>query len=234
MSHSKILYFLPGTMCDKRLWESLWSSIELNSDTCVKFVALSIPIDNSIENIVDHLADKIEDRANLIGFSLGGYLAAAIALKYPEKVARLAILSNLPCEMEPREIVERSRAINYIERQGYAGISEKRVHELLAKENRLPEHVGLIKAMDKDLGVRVLVNQLSITTKRENLLPRLFEQKDSVRFILGDQDNIWPIQKIQKCLQKDRWFQLDIIKDCGHMSPIEKPKEIARLLAGWF
>ena len=135
MSHSKILYFLPGTMCDKRLWESLWSSIELKSDTCVKFVSLSIPIDNSIENIVDHLAYKIEDSANLIGFSLGGYLAAAIALKYPEKVARLAILSNLPCEMEPREIVERNRAINYIERNGYAGISENRVHNLLAKEN---------------------------------------------------------------------------------------------------
>lgn len=234
MSHSKILYFLPGTMCDKRLWESLWSSIELESDTCVKFVSLSIPIDNSIESIVDHLADKIENRANLIGFSLGGYLAAAIALKYPEKVARLAVLSNLPLEMEEKEIVQRSRAINYIERYGYAGISEKRVDDLLAKENRIFKHIDLIKDMDKKLGVHVLVNQLSITTKRENLLPRLFEQKDKVRFIFGDQDNIWPTYKVQKCLQKERLFQLDIIQGCGHMSPIEKPKEIARLLMGWF
>ena len=104
----------------------------------------------------------------------------------------------------------------------------------LQRKTIISEHVALIKAMDKELGVRVLVNQLTITTKRENLLPCLFEQKDKVRFILGDQDSIWSIQKVQKYLQKERTFQLDIIQGCGHMSPIEKPTEVAELLVSWF
>jgi len=234
MSNTKVLYFLPGTMCDERLWENLWHSIELKFDSCVKFKPLSIPISDSIENIVDHLANKIEDRANLIGFSLGGYLGAAIALKYPEKIAKLAILSNLPIAMQAKEVKERRRAINFIKRHGYGGISNKRISELLAEQNYHPSLVDLITKMDRDLGERVLVNQLEITTKRDSLVSCLVKRKDTVRFILGDQDCIWPIQKIKDNLQNGQQFRLDIIRNCGHMSPIEKPKEIAELLAGWF
>lgn len=231
MTTSKTLYFIPGTMCDRRLWEKLWSAIEYEIDTCVKFVSLPISNANNIEQIVDDIAGCLEKQSDIIGFSLGGYLAAAIALKYPELVARIIILSNLPVEMEEKELLERKRAIQFITRHGYSGISEKRVFDLLAEQNRKHEHVKLIKAMDKELGQTTLLNQLLVTTTRQNLLFELIDRQHKLQFILGDQDTIWPLPRVSYYLNGLEGVSVNIIEGCGHMSPIERPKEVAKFIA---
>lgn len=70
-------------MCDERLWN--YTQKALGESIILKHV--SIPMEETIETIVDALAVILpEHPINLLGFSMGGYLACAFAVKYPERV----------------------------------------------------------------------------------------------------------------------------------------------------
>src|SRR4051812_42316510 len=61
---------------------------------------------DTMEDIVFHYLDVLEglglDRVHLVGVSLGGWIAAEIAVRYPERVARLVLADALGLELDGR------------------------------------------------------------------------------------------------------------------------------------
>ena len=90
------IYFIPGTMCDERLWLPLWHELQKTAQPPLNLIHLEIPQYNTIDKIVTHLAKQIiKDDSLLVGFSLGGYLASALAIKYPDKIKKLLLLEGV-------------------------------------------------------------------------------------------------------------------------------------------
>ena len=59
-----------------------------------ELIHLKIPLSEDFEEIVDILNNNIkEEKINLLGFSLGGYIASYFAIKYPSKIKKLFLLS---------------------------------------------------------------------------------------------------------------------------------------------
>ena len=48
-------------------------------------------------DVVRNLADLIQDRSDIIGWSMGASLALLLALKYPEKAKRIFLIGGTPC-----------------------------------------------------------------------------------------------------------------------------------------
>ncbi|MDK2595051.1 alpha/beta hydrolase [Pseudoalteromonas obscura] len=241
MTRNKV-YVLPGTMCNRRLWEAL--SCEL--DHQIELVHCEIPDAENLDELCEKLFNSIvvdlvrSNQApntpfNLLGFSMGGYLAAYIASKHPHQVKRLFVVANSPTQLLADELLSRQAVLSFIEGNGYGGISVKKAHGLIDRASELGSAsiVDTIQLMDRELGEIALINQYRCTNERINLLPQLLTLNIPIYFYYSKEDK----------LINHRWYQkLDqthlnehVYKACGsgHMLPLEKPKELAALVNSW-
>lgn len=240
LTTGQTVFFIPGTMCDERLWTNTWQALaqELPQNFAVKHIR--IPSLANIDEITQAISEELPNNSLLVGFSLGGYIASNIALKFPDKVAKLLLVSNMSSSLPEKETKERSRTIQWIKANGYNGIPEKRIHHLLHPINHNNHPIiQTIKDMDKTLGKDVLVHQLNVTTQRENLLPKLFELKQPLKFLVGDKDKLVNIERIESYLSAipskvQATKQLEVIENTGHMLPLEQPLYLAKAIKSWF
>ncbi len=226
------LYFLPGTMCDQRLWSPLIEEIKGNDSASLHFHFLSIPQLATIDEILKDIKSQLlEQPVVLIGFSLGGYLASALAVNYPQYIAKLVVLSNMPSALPQQELKERSRTISWLRQRGYNGIPTKRILDLLAPKAQSNDVIiEQIKAMDASLGQEVLLQQLQATTQRENLAAKLRELPCEKRFAVGDSDKLADVNKLTEMASRDAKMQLTVFANTGHMLPLEQPQQLAQWL----
>ena len=135
--------------------------------------------DYEIAHYVDHTLAVMEvlgiERAHLLGTSLGSWVAAAIALRHPDRVDRLVLMSvaGLVASEEnmQRIIATRMRAV---EDPNWPSIAAMFDHLIAAEQNRLPDLVSLRQAIYRQPGMvetmrHTLVLQ-DMDTRNRNLL----------------------------------------------------------------
>ena len=225
------IYCLPGTMCDERLWSLTQNT--LGESLLLQHVP--IPMEATIDAIVDALAEILPDSPiNLLGFSMGGYLVCAFALKYPERVKRLMVLSNTASGLLATERQQRKVALNWVQKQGYNGIPKKKAASMLGQANKdKSELVDIIFAMDKALGEAVFIQQLKSSLVRPDLLLMLEEVKFPLCFAVGSEDPLLSSAVLAK-MKSSKCFDVNTIDNCGHMLPLEQPALLADLLKEFY
>jgi pimeloyl-[acyl-carrier protein] methyl ester esterase len=100
-TNSTPLIALHGWGMNASVWQPLSAYLPEN----LEFRCLDLPghgqtelLDNNeFETAVEWLAAQFEGRCHLLGWSMGGLLAQAFALKYPERVASLSLVASTPC-----------------------------------------------------------------------------------------------------------------------------------------
>lgn len=226
---TKHLYFLPGTMCDERLWVPMLQAFEARHKGAYQYHFLTIPSEQTIDEIIEKLNQQLPNEPfTLIGFSLGGYLASAFTVKYPEKIEKLIVLSNMPCALPEKEIKERSRTVAWVKKHGYKGIPTRRILPLLDKScHSNDDIIETIKVMDATLGGDTLVHQLRATTMRENLFIALANLPVEQYYCVGRNDSLVSIQALENFTERGKKCSLLITESAGHMLPLEKPIDVA-------
>lgn len=235
------LYFLPGTQCDEQLWQQVFELLPKH------FIPhdITLPHGNTPLEIVHALHQQFAHQQtkpiNLIGFSLGGYLAALYASCYPDNLQKLLILANAPHSLPEHEIRLREQTLSYITTHGYKGMPRKRIEQLLANANKHnADIIDKISAMDKRGGQAMLTQQLTSTSQRINLVPQLSTLPFDIKFVVGEEDNLVNIDTLKQDLalggsdSQSKNVALDIIEHCGHMSPLESPQAVAQHIIDFF
>jgi len=224
------LYMVPGTMCN----DQLWSLLERELEGQFRLLCLSLTQIDSIDALVDQMLAELPDTGvSLIGFSLGGYLASRFAVKYPERVARLLVVSNSPCALSDTEQKVRMETLNWVERFGYKGINRKKAISMLDPKSDVESIADIIVEMDNALGGSVLVQQLKNTTKRNDLLQPLLELAIPVSFYYSVDDPL--INKPWLSNFKSQLPNAVFTEEqgSGHMLPLEKPEKLAEVIRQW-
>ena len=234
---SQTIYFIPGTMCDQHLWLPVWQLLQEQCHEDHRLISLVIPHTGCMEEVVSALSDKIvAHKAILVGFSLGGYIASAIALKLDNKLKHLLIVSNFPKNLPIAEIKQRQRTTDGISKRGYCGIPDKRIDDLLHPEIKQLNRQGyqdikqVIVAMDRKLGVDVLLHQLRVSMHRPNLIPCLTRLSLPITLLIGDADNLVDLASLKQELHGASHIVLKEIPHTGHMLPLESPQAFATML----
>jgi pimeloyl-ACP methyl ester carboxylesterase len=219
-------------MCDQRLWQACAKHLPEH----IKIIHLAIPMEGCIDKIISALDKQLpQEKFNLAGFSLGGYLASAYALKYPEKVNKLLLISNMSYSLPEAELKERSRTIAYLKTHGYSGIPTKRIKALLhSRKQNSQAIIDCIRDMDKTLGKATLIHQLTATTQRENLLAKMPLLSMPIGFLIGDSDSLVKLSRIEAITASSAHISLTVLNDTGHMLPLEQPHKCAENITAFF
>lgn len=211
---NKKLLMIPGLMCN----EKLWSKIELNN-----YKSLPIPKEDSIEKIIkslDKTISKEEKKVNIIGFSLGGYLALNYLTKYPNKVNKVLVISSSINNLSSKEIFLRENNLKKMDIHKIRTLSNNAINQLLENKNDT-ENISLIKEMFDDLGVDTYKQQLLATLERENLLDMLKEVSNKVLFIASNNDSLVDLTNIKKLCNTNKNFDLKLLDSSSHIIPLE-------------
>lgn len=220
------LTFLPGTMCDERVWAPVRSRLEPRFST--DYVAIEGETTRVGMLGLIHSAASTGDPLHLVAFSMGGYLALQYALDNPGRVASLVTVASSAFGLTEAEAAERVRALALLETHDYRGIPKSRINQFVhpSRQND-PAVVDVIRAMDHDLGKVVLAAQLKETSTRMSLGPRLAELEIPVLLIGADSDPFVPVASIDRMAGLIPGAKAIIARDAGHMIPLEQPDWLA-------
>lgn len=221
------VYFISGTMCTIDLWQFVFPNLKN-----VTPVHIDITSATSFDEINKIILSKINAPAIIVGFSLGGFSALNFAVHYPERIKKLVIIAANVNGLSEKEIQLRKSTIDFLERHTYKGISKQRIQQFLHPRNHKNDAIiSVIKKMDTDLGKPVLIRQLKATSSRLNIAKQVSKLHIPIVFIAAENDLFASAIVLKEFANKIYKGKYLFIKNCGHMIPLEKPKELATLLS---
>lgn len=221
----KPLVLIPGFMLDETLWDDFIKVYPPERTLC----CASLSHGNSLAEMAAVITEKLPERFILAGFSLGGYVARAIAEATPERVAGMILIATSLREDSPRQRALMDAASLTALSGEFRGISygalKQSLHPQLHNNKAL---LGRIREMGKRLGSKVFRTQ-SMLERGEITIRKI---TCPVLIIAAREDKL---RSLSEAAELSELFQcpIEIIEGCGHMIPLEKPQELAQAIANW-
>ena len=159
---------------------------------------------------------------SLVGNSMGGWISACFALRFPERVTRLVLNDavgiaagavEIPVDLRPtslqnmREILEFMFYDKSLATDGLVEVA----YEFHLERNDGPTISVMLEATYRKVGF--LDDQLA-SLKVPTLL------------IWGDTDRVSPLSIAENFQRLIPGAKLEVIPQCGHIAPLEKPQEL--------
>lgn len=218
------LVLLPGMNCTA----DLWSGTELGD-------ALAPPLDQpDIDAQVDRLLEALPDRFVLVGLSLGAIVGMALALRAPQRLAGLCVMStNAKAPTEAQLAGWRG----WLDRLD-AGVSpcelQRTILPALLSEDALSraDVVERTLEMGEWTADATLRAQLQLQATRRDLRPGLAGLSVPTLVIGGQQDAICPPSfhvEIAAAVPNSRL----VSTEGGHLLPLERPETVGALVNDW-
>lgn len=227
---SKKLHLIPGTMCNEKLWSKMLPYLH----DSLELVYLDIPQEKNFDELAEHFAIELgNDALNLIGFSLGGYIATYFSMLYPNRIEKLFVISNSPTSLSVEETNQRSAILEYVEANGYKGMSRMKAASMLDLTNRTNQLIDWILEMDSELGEIVFKSQYQYTSQRLDLASAISQFPFDTHLYYSEGDKLINSKWLSGLVNSNSRLSLMSTSGSGHMLPLEKPRELASYINSW-
>lgn len=230
-SDSTPILLVPGLNCSPRLYAAqipaLWR------------LGLVVVADHRRDDTMSGIARRIlataPSRFRLAGLSMGGYIALEIMRQAPERVTKLALLDTSARPETPEQTERRQKLIALAEKGRMREIMDV-LWLVMVDPSRLKES-ALRAEMDKmaeETGTDAFIHQQRAIIGRADSRPTLGTIKCPTLMIVGASDQLTPPAHAEEIAQGIKGAKLVKLAGCGHMSPMEKPEEVTKLLIDFF
>lgn len=224
------LVLIPGTLCDRRLFAA--QARALRGRARVRCVDLH-GLDADVGAWAERLLQRLPPRFSLAGFSLGGLLALELLRRAPERIERLALVAS-NAEPGNRRAQRRSRQQRAAWRDGGAGAVVGRLMPVyLPVPRQRARHAPLIHGMAGATPGAAARAQFAWAALRPSGHAAMAAHTAPLLVVSGADDALCPRAQQQRLLATRpdaRWLEL---RRCGHFIPLERPRQLSRLLAQW-
>lgn len=219
------LVLLPGMNCTADLWsgcgleESITPTLE----------------ETSVDEQVQALLDTLPERFALAGLSLGAIVGMALCRQAPERVTRLCLIStNAKAPTESQRKSWRAWRDRLDDGDTARDIQGDILDALLSgpAQDRDPTLSERVLRMGDDTGTARLDAQLRMQATRVDESAALSKLRMPVHIISGTMDAICPPTFHQDIAAAVPGARLASV-EAGHLSPMERPDEVGRLLRSW-
>lgn len=224
------LILLPGLLCDEALWAHQSETLSDIADITVA----DITGDETVQGMAERVLDSAPDTFALAGLSMGGSAALAIVRLAPERVERLALLDTSARADSPENTKQRQGFIEQLELGDFRGVTS-RLLPLLVHEDRLSDDglIAVIQSSAKNVGPEAYVRQQKAIMTRPDGLEGLKKITCPVLILCGRQDALTPLALHEEMAAAIAGASLVVIEDCGHLSPLERPRAVSAVMRYW-
>jgi pimeloyl-ACP methyl ester carboxylesterase len=168
----------------------------------------------------------------LIGHSMGGYVALALAEKFPDMVMGLGLFHSTAYADDEDKIASRKKNISFILKHGTAAFMQQATPTLFSsksKEER-PEMISYLINKYSDFKDESLVAYQQAMIRRPDRSAVLENIVKPVLFIIGKEDKAIPFDLSMRQSHLPAVSFIDVLEHSGHMGMMEEFEESLEIL----
>lgn len=230
MTPRPCLAFACAHMSDERLYAAQLAAFGAEYD-CRVFVFRK---QASLAGMAEELLAATPGRFTLIGLSLGGYVAFEVIRRQLHRLERLVLLDTTAAADSPARKAGRLADIAKVREGGIeALIPELPARWLLPAHAQRADLVGVMTGMARSVGAQGQFNQQQAMLARPDSHDDLASVRIPTLLICGADDKVTPVADHEAMAARIAGSRLEVVADCGHLSTLEQPEAVNRLLAEW-
>lgn len=175
------------------------------------------------------------ESAIICGLSMGGYIALSSVLSQPARIEAL-ILCDTQCGADSDQArTKRMDVIESIQKNGLSQYAHDSVQKLFC-EASLMDKLNEVSSIEQTIlhtSVETIVNTLKALAARKETCSRLNQINIPVMILVGESDQITPLEAAQKMQDLITGSSLQVIEKAGHLSNLENPASFNGYLQGF-
>ena len=230
-SDSTPILLVPGLNCSPRLYAAqipaLWrlGPVMVADHRC----------GDSMAEIARRILAAAPNRFRLAGLSMGGYIALEIMRQAAGRVAKLALLDTSARPETPEQTERREKLIALAEKGRMREIMDV-LWQVMVDPSRLKDASlrAEIDRMAEETGAEAFISQQRAIIGRADSRPTLAIIKCPTLMIVGASDQLTPPAHAEEIAMGIKGAKFVTLAGCGHMSTMEKPEEVTKLLVEFF
>ena len=187
----------------------------------------------TMQRMADDLAEmlasmKVTRPVVLCGLSMGGYVAWQFFLRHRLRLAKLILCDTKAVADSAEAAGNRNTMAERVLREGPAFILEAMLPKLFAPaslESQAP-YVERTKEVILKTAPHGIAAALRGMAQRPDMTDKLAKIDVPTLVLCGEHDAISPKDEMQGIAQKLPQAKFSLIRDAGHMAPLERPEEV--------
>lgn len=245
-----VIYFAHGLLWSCRMWDEQVSALQ-DKFRCIRMdfrgqgksaiTKSGYDMDSLADDITALLNHLNVDAFHFVGLSMGGFVGQRLALQHPERLKKLVLLDT-SADPEPEEnlpgygllVKIASVAGPKIIMRDLVKIMHGKTFLKEAKKDKTAK--ARLKSFKQMMGAnrrRSVKKTVSGVTEREGVFERITQIKQPTLIMVGDEDVATVPAKSQRIHMQIDGSKFVLIENAGHMSPMERPEQVNRLIASF-
>jgi pimeloyl-ACP methyl ester carboxylesterase len=220
--------------------KEIWKKVVLQLQTTCKIIVPDMPgfgesKNNTQYSSVEAMAEEIFqllqqleiNQCIIVAHSLGGYVALALAEKYPEIMKGLALFHSTAYPDSEEKKHARNKTSDFIDKKGVAAFAENFVPPLFYKGRReeLADEIQAVHRLVVQTPKETAVAVTKAMRDRPNRTHVLKEATYPVLFIAGAADEAVPLETSKEMFYLPRHSIVQLLAETAHMGMFERPLE---------
>jgi pimeloyl-ACP methyl ester carboxylesterase len=229
------LVLIPGLLCDDTAWTEQIRALR----TQVNIQVADHGTLSSLTMMAQRILDKAPERFAMVGHSMGGRVALEVMRLAPQRVERLGLFDTAykalaPGEGGAKEKAGRLALLEIARRHGMHAMARRwvqnMVHPARLEDERLIES---IVTMFTRKTPEIYAAQIQALLKRPDATGLLTAIRCPTLVLCGADDAWSTLSVHQQMAALIPQSTLVSVAICGHMSTMERPREVIRAMSDW-
>jgi pimeloyl-ACP methyl ester carboxylesterase len=209
----------PGFMTDYDMWSDF---VPFLKDYNVMYADFSEGA--TLQELAAGNLRRCPEQIILIGFSLGGYICRHMLYQAPERVEALVLIGTSTRPTAPP--MTDGPAVKMFRGMSRSAL-RRAVHEDRENDEAL---IDRLKDMGERLGAEVFARLSALERKSDLEMMRTIQCP--VLVVTADQDRLRTMEEATEMAEAAN-APLVVLEHCGHMMPMEEPKQLANVVLSW-